>query len=69
MFLSLRFRFAKLYSLNKLKDGALSLMMSKFKEVVHGPEFKQLTAEDLIEYISCNLSFYNTICSWFNIIG
>ena len=54
VFLSLRFRFAKLYSLNKLRDGALSLMMSKFKEVFHGPEFKQLSAEDLIEYISCN---------------
>ena len=45
--------------LNKLRDGALSLMMSKFKEVVHGPEFKQLSAEDLIEYISCN--FFSTM--------
>ena len=45
-------RFAKMYHLNKLREGALGLMRSRFKDVVHGPEFKQLNTEDLIEYIS-----------------
>ncbi len=49
-----------MYHLNKLREGALGLMRSRFKDVVHGPEFKQLSTEDLIEYISG----MNTILVW-----
>ncbi len=46
------YKFSKLFNLRLLQTGARSVMLTKLKEVVMSGEYKQLTVDDIIEYIS-----------------
>lgn len=46
------YRFASLYDLSSLKQGARHTMLTHFLEVVQGPEFPRLTAKELLDYVS-----------------
>ena len=46
------YKFAKLYNLEDLQCEARNAMLDKFKEVMQNAEFLQLSASDIIEYLS-----------------
>lgn len=46
------YKFSKLFALKKLRNGTRAEMLTKFKEIVQtSSEFKELSADELIEYI------------------
>lgn len=47
------YKFSKLLALKKLRHGARTEMLTKFKEIVQtSTEFKELSSDELIEYVS-----------------
>ena len=46
------YKFAKLYSLTQLEKEARKKMLLSFKDVVDGTEFKELTEQDMVEYVT-----------------
>ena len=48
------YKFSKLYELKFLREGARSAMLTMFKDVVAGIEFKEMTTSEVVEYIADN---------------
>ncbi|KAI0242680.1 Ring canal kelch protein [Lamellibrachia satsuma] len=46
------FKFASLHRLEQLQGGAWQVMLQRFKSVVSASEFKELSCQELIEYLS-----------------